>query len=450
MNYLKLSKNKKLLSSSILIVCLALTSILVFSSCGLNSDSSPCGGKIYNSPSMSIHGNYVFLSFYSRNKNQNPDASECTASTDPFDLKLGISIDNAQTWTSKTIKEKISVDSSAYKMYNQTLAVDPSSMYNIYVSYIDANGILYCASSRDQGNTWTYNRIDSNAGLTVNAHALGITSFGTLYVVYNAVDNTGSKLKYARSTDYGVSWNEIDNVDISTNAGHSPSIFIDLDNNVHVSYYQANVNGGLKYARLQAGTTSWSLKDVTSGDVSGPFSSINVSSGSIYISYYDPIGYTGSGTNYKENPDGLIKIFRSDNDGLTWLGPYTVDTLDYTGKASSITSANINGLDYVYLSYGLYHLNDTDGSTVENKLKFAYSTNKGVDFTIRQLEIDSNVAPTTGTSSLKYLNSNLQFYRSGTSNKLYLVYVGNSASNIIFQTSSDGGESWNDKHVLSL
>jgi hypothetical protein len=441
MNKLNFFKTRSFLFSPIvLFLTISLISILKLSSCGTNNGSDGTG-KIYNSPSMCIRGNYIFLSFYSKNKDQ---------TTEPFDLKLGISIDNGQTWSSKIIKQKASFNSSAYKMYTQTLAVDPSSNYNIYVSYIDASGILYCASSRDQGTTWTHNRIDTSSGLTVNAHALGITSNGYLYIVYNAVDNTGSKLKYAKSTDWGVTWNEIDNVDISTNAGHSPSIFIDLDNNVHVSYYQANVNGGLKYARLQAGATNWFLNDVTSGDVSGPFSSINVSGGSIYISYYDPIGYTGSGTSYQEKPDGLIKVFRSDNEGTSWAGPYTVDPLDYTGKASSVTSANINGIDYVYVSYGLYHLNDTDGSTVENKLKFASSNNKGVTFTIRSLELESNVAPTTGTSSLKYLNSNLQFYTSGVLQKLYLVYVANSASNIIFQTSSDAGATWNDKHTLAL
>lgn len=430
-------------------IAIFLLSIFIFSSCGLNNGGSACAGKLYNSPSMSIHGNYVFLSFYSKNKNQDPDASECTTSTDPFDLKLGISIDNGQTWTSKTIKEKISVNSLAHKMYTQTLAVDPSSsMYNIYVSYIDANGILYCASSRDQGNTWTHNRIDTTSGLSVNAHALGITSFGHLYIVYHAVDNSGSKLKYAKSTDWGVSWNEIDNVDISNYTGESPSIFIDQYNNVHVSYYQGAVYGGLKYARLPAGTTNWIKKDIKVNDakVSGPLSSINVTAGSIYIAFYDPEGYTGSGTSYLENPDGKIKVYRSDDDGVSWLGPYTVDTFEYTGKAPSITANGAN----VYLSYGLYHYDETDGSSIENKLKFASSSNSGVNFTIRSLEIDSNVAPTTGTSSLKYLNSNLQFYISGVSNKLYLVYVGNSAGNIIFQTSSDGGETWNDKHVLSL
>jgi len=150
--------------------------------------------------------------------------------------------------------------------------------------------------------------------------------------------------------------------------------------------------------------------------------------------------------NDNERPDGAIKVFRSQNDGLSWTGPYVVDPLDYTGKAPSITANGAN----VYLSYGLYHYDETDGSTIENKLKFASSTNNGVDFTIRPLEIESNVAPTTGTSSLKYLNSNLQFYTSGVLQKLYLVYVANSASNIIFQTSSDAGATWNDKHTLAL
>ncbi|MEI6093294.1 MAG: hypothetical protein WCQ47_06390, partial [bacterium] len=68
-------------------------------------------------------------------------------------------------------------------------------------------------------------------------------------------------------------------------------------------------------------------------------------------------------------------------------------------------------------------------------------------FTIRSGNITTGLAPTYSNSGLNYLSNSMAFYNLNGVKRLYLIYVANSAANAVFQTSTDGGNTWGSKNL---
>jgi hypothetical protein len=416
---------------------------IILCGCGGGDNPTPCVGKTYSTPSVYVNGSYVYTSAYARNIYADPSASTCTDNTSAYDLVFGMSQDGGETWTTKTVKEAISPSSSPIYLSPQAIATDSSN--RIFISYVDNSNILYCAYSSDNGSTWAYSRVENTASTTVTDHAIITDSANKIYIVFTATNTVNGTvtLKYGKSTDNGATWttNFIDSTD---QAGYHPSISIDSSSILHVSYYYAEIIGGLKYAKSSDGASTWTTVNVkiNDGTVSGPLSSIAATTGAIYIAFYNPESYAVVGGSYTENKDGILQIMKSVDGGTTWTGPVTVDSTTYTGKAPAISAVGSS----VYIAYGYYQYDDA-GTVSNNKLKFASSTDSAVNFTVQSVELDSGLAVNNNVSSLSFLSPSMKYYTLNGTGKLYLVYAGSSGANVTFKTSSNGGTTWGSKSL---
>lgn len=429
------------MKKNIIILVYTVTLFFLIISCG-RQDSPSCSGKIYNSPSIYVAGTYVYTSIYAKNKSADPNDASCPTNTDAYDLVFGKSTDSGNTWSAVTVKQKISPSADPINLSSQAIAADDTNSNRIYISYIDSNNILYCASSADGGSTWTFSRVENTTNTTVADHAIETDSAGGVHIVYTAINSGLATLKAAKSTDFGATWT-LKDVDTASNTGYKPSITIDSSNLLYVSYYYSDTNGGLKFARsIDLGST-WSPVVVKTGDgtVSGPFSSVAVTSSAIYVAFYNPGGYTVISGGYTENKNGTIQIMKSTNGGSSFSSLVNIDTNSYSGKNLSLVSDGSNNL---YVSYGLYQ---DEGVITDNELKFASSTNGGATFTIRSGSIATGLAPTENRSGLNYLSNAMTYYNLNGIKRLYLIYVASSASNAVFQTSTDGGTTWGAKNL---
>ena len=418
-------------------VFLTILIILFLSACG-HQDSPSCAGKLYNSPSLYVLGSYVYTSIYSKNKSSDPNNPSCPANPNAYDLVFGKSTDGGNTWNSTLVKQNISPSSTPVQLYSQTIAADPTNTSRVYISYIDSTNTLYCASSADGGSTWSFTRVENTTNVTVLGHSIVTGLNGSVYIVYTAVVNGLANLRFVSSTDNGKTWNSPVTVDSNTGAGYYPSLAIDSANYLYVSYYYAQPTGGLMFAKSTSFGAGWSNFAVKTSDttVSGPFSSIaTISNGAIYIAFYNPGGYTPTAGGYTENKDGTVQLMSSANGGASFSNPVTIDSNSYTGRAPAIAASGSN----VYVAYGLYQ---DEGAVTDNRLKFASSTNGGVNFNVRPAELATGLAVTYNRSGLNYLSPAMLFYSPNGLGKLYLMYAGSGGTNVVFATSSDGGTSW--------
>ncbi|MFH1223466.1 MAG: hypothetical protein V1647_03880 [Pseudomonadota bacterium] len=405
-------------------VCLG---ALTLTTCG-GGDDNPCAAKLYNSPSMIVYGNSIYISYYSKNKYTDPSASSCTESSTNYDLIFSYSADNGNSWSKKTVVSQVLPPSSAVGLSTQNIAVN-STGSQIFISYLDGS-ILKCAYSLDSGSTFTSVTVDSDSAAT--NQALIMDGNGKLYIAYDpylltSTEDT-STLYVATSTDSGVTWTTTE-VDSTAGTGHSPSMAVDETNQVYVTYYYATTSGGLKYALYNL--SAWSTGSVKVGDgaVSGLFSSVIVPPGNTsYVAFYDPNGYSVTSDGYIENTNGTLKFTKSVSPSIV-----TIDSAAYTGEA---VSAGISG-NNVYVSYGQYN-----PSGDINGLKFAKSTNGGSSFTVSSGYIDTDIVPTSTTRGLVYLNSCLKVYTLNSVTTVYIVYVASSGTALKFAKSSDGGGTW--------
>ena len=413
--------------------------VMFLSACGHQSGSS-CSGKLYNSPSLYVLGTNIYVSIYSKVKSSDPSNPSCPANTNAYDLTFGKSTDGGNNWTSTVVKQKISPSSTPVQLYSQTIAADPTNTNRIYISYIDSTNTLFCATSADGGSTWSSSRVESTTNTTVIGHAIVTGLNGSVYIIYTAVVAGQVNLKFASSTDNSATWSNQTFIDSTPGAGYYPSVAIDSANILYVSYYYAQTNGGLKFAKLTTlGSVLSSLSVKTNdGTVSGPFSSIAATSNGIYIAFYNPGGYTTLAGGYTESKNGNVQLVSSVDGGNNFplsTNLFNVDTNPYTGRAVSLAANGSN----LYVAYGLYQ---DEGAVTDDRLKFASSTNGGVNFNIRPAEIASGLAVTYNRSGLNYLSSSMLYYSPNGLGKLFLMYAGSGGTNAVFATSSDGGSSW--------
>ena len=157
---------------------------------------------------------------------------------------------------------------------------------------------------------------------------MAMDSEGTLHVIYWRP--TGG-LEYA-SRAAGGSWS-LGDVDASTGVGWFPSITIDANDDVHVSYGIVTV-GGLKYAHKAKAASTFNASDADATAAYGHNSSIGVDgSGAIYIAHYH------------DGADDLLLTTRPSGGAF---GTNPVDTMDDVGRNSSLVAETDGTLHIVY------------------------------------------------------------------------------------------------------
>lgn len=294
------------------------------------------------------------------------------------------------------------VDSSGDVGRNSSIAVDGS---NIYISFYDySNGNIKFARSTNGGATWTdIQDIDYVGFSTLYVFTAVAVNGPNVYIAY--YDYTSHDLKFARSTDGGVTWPTIQTIESSGMVGRYISIAVD-GSNIYLSYYLYTALE-LRFAMSTDGGDNWPIiQTVDTTNNVGLYTSIAVNGSNVYISYYD-------------NTSNYLKFARSTDGGSTWP---TIQTLDSSADVGKYTSIAVNGSN-IYISY-------CDASS--NNLKFARSTDSGDTWPTIQT-VDSGLIA-IGSTSIAIDGSN--------------VYIAYYTGNLKFVRSIDSGDNWQSSQTV--
>jgi len=230
-------------------------------------------------------------------------------------------------------------------------------------------------------NTWTTIKTDVNGGVHLGYLLPYVDYFGTV---------TSSDLKYA--TDSSGSY-ESEIVDPTDNVGSDLSLTVDLNNHIHLSYYDA-ANSALKYATNASG--SWITSTIDNSPLVGKYSSIAIDSNNkVHISYLDymwleALKYaTNAGgtwvTSTIDSAAGVgaysslavdsknkihISYYDKINRALRYAtnagGTWVTSTIDSDGDVGKYSSLAIDSTDYIHVSYY---------DSTNRSLKYAFGEN---------------------------------------------------------------------------
>jgi hypothetical protein len=170
------------------------------------------------------------------------------------------------------------------------------------------------------GDNWITMTIDSENDVG-QFSSIAVDVDGEVHISY--YDATMGRLMYA-FTSAGA-WIPLvgDNVG---NVGQYSSIAVDSNRSAHISYYDAT-NGNLKYATNSGGM--WSTSVIDSSSNVGQYSSITLdSSDKVHISYYD---VTNGNLKYATNQGGTWNSTTVDSNGN--VGQYSAIVMDLSDKA---------------------------------------------------------------------------------------------------------------------
>ena len=311
---------------------------------------------------------------------------------------------------------KLVVDSNIHFGQSTSIAIDG---LNVYISYCDMlNGNLKFAKSSDGGVTWPASNIKGvDPNLNVGLYNSIAVEGSNIYISY--YDEANKDLKFAKSTDGGNTWPVLNMriIDSIGDVGEYTSLAIN-GSEIYISYYDST-NKDLKFARSTDYGNTWlftNLKTVDfTGDV-GTYTSIAVDGLNIYISYYDIT-------------NGDLKLAKSTDGGALFpvLNIRTIDTGGGGGNVGEYSSIAVDGSN-IYISYS---------ST--NHLKFAKSTDGGYTWPASNIQIaDVSVSAVMGTS-IAVNGSNL-----------YISYYDWASENLKFVKSTSGGYSWLTDHKRNI
>ncbi|MGB0313586.1 MAG: putative Ig domain-containing protein, partial [Poseidonia sp.] len=286
---------------------------------------------------------------------------------------------------------KVSVDTSNNVGYYTSIAIDSNDA--VHISHFDDTNkypkYATCSSGCTTASNWNNVQVETS-GAGGYFTSIAIDSNDAVHMSYFRWTN--SEFKYATCSSgctMTSNWNTVsfDSVG-SLGTGHNPSMAIDSNDGVHVSYFDAT-NNDLKYATCSSGCTTasnWNKVSVdTTGDV-GYHSSIGIDSNDgLHISYFD------------ETDDDLK--YATCSSGCTTASSWNNETLDSsTTLTGEYTSIAIDANDVIHISYFDDTNNDLKYATCSSGCTTASNWNKlsvdtsGIVGPYTSIAIDSNDA----------------------------------------------------------
>lgn len=427
-----LSRGLMLKKSFLLLPCLVL-----FVGCGLFDDNS-CQGTLYRTPSLYTGaGGTIYVSYYVKDKSVDSDGT-CVDNTANYSLVFAQSADDGASWTKKIIASEV-LPSDTTELMSQSLAVNTAGY--IFITYVNLDKQLVVSVSKDSGLTFYPTNLETYYG--VRGNSIMTDYNGNVYVAYNTystsdpTDTSSVMLRVIKYSGGTGTWGTATTIDSTANTGFAPSLTVTGNNKIFISYYYRGAanSAGLEYARSDDSGATWTTGDIKAADgsVSGPLSwIISDTNNYLYVGYYDPAGYTGSNSNWKEKDTGTYHIAKSTDYGLTWT-TNTIDSDADTGKSNTLVPGM--GGTNVNVCYGKL-INYTALDSTDNQILCSQSTDGGTLFSTPTV-VDTGSTMDINVAGLTYLNMAMDFYNSS----LYLVYsVTNSdgTTNLKLAKSTDG------------
>jgi len=217
-------------------------------------------GDVGKYNSIAIDSNDALHISYRDSTNTNLKYATCSSS----------SCTSSWAWTRSTIDSVGNVGSRT------SIAIDSNDA--VHISYHDiTSGDLKYAT--DQNGSWANTTVDS-VGTVGQYTSIAIDSNDVVHISY--YDATTKDLKYASNMQSSIQTgfgNVIKFIDRDAEVGRYSSIAVDLNGDVHISYYDAT-NGDLKYAALQ-GVNPWNVYGYSISPALPSGLSLNFTSGEI-------------------------------------------------------------------------------------------------------------------------------------------------------------------------
>ncbi len=336
------------------------------------------------------------------------------------------------------------IDNSTNVAYGVSINVD--SMGRVHVVYSDATlDLRYAMLDND---VWSYAILDN----TVGSYKSIVSDINDKqHIVY--IDREPSSYQLGYLTNSGAKW-IVETVDQDDSADKYSSIAVDKNGTVHIAYYDIFVDGNVTKGRLchvtNANLSMIETVDFTSTSVPSYPSMVVDSDGFVHISYYDSVN---SGTpKYATNADGTWKNYTLDSLGN--VGQYTAIAVDSTGIVHIVyTFLSSNPANNVlkYANYSSVSGLDTEsiitGVSANNQLALMADSEDNLHLAYYK-GADLNYAKKTGASwgtsevvdTSDQLGGGLAMFVDG-QGIIYLTYYDNGLNKLLYANNSDG--TWN-------
>src|SRR3989344_4350138 len=306
---------------------------------------------------------------------------------------------------------------------------------------------------RDSSSALASYVLDSAGGTETSVY---VVSTSTVFVSYYT--SAGGDLKFAKTINGGATWTT-STVDSTGTVGQEPSIYAPDSSTIYISYYD-NTNTNLKFAKSTDGGSNWSLATIDSTAAVGINSSIDAVAGAIYIAYYDVTNVsdrfvkyaksTDAGANWTlgtiDNPTANLYDVKTSIDVLSATTAFvtysefngsakfaqTVDGgTNWTLKAVSGVSGSMGGSSVVATDANTIFMEFDNGSNNTSDLKFATSTDTGVNWTVSNID----TATVSGGGYPKAIYA-------ADARTLFVAYFDSNNSDLEFAKTTNGGTSW--------
>jgi len=331
----------------------------------------------------------------------------------------------------------IDITNGNYDNYFPSIAVkNPSTIYLVFYGNSPANPSYYqirFTKSTDGGNTWSSPIDITNGDYTQVEPAIAIDSSGNIHVVWSGESSlagyTYYQLRYAKSTDGGITWSNPIDITSGLYQQEYPKIAIDSANNIYVvwdgtsatyTYYQ------IRYAKSTDGGNTWSSPiDITN-------TSYNQYKPAIAIDNSDNIHILWRGTS---DTYYQIRYIKSTDKGNTWSSPIDITSGNYLQLYPAIVIDKAGNIHVVW-----------DGrsplSPTYYQIRYAKSIDNGNTWS----------SPIDITSGNYY-----QYYpaiATDSFNNIHIVWEGESSLSpnyyqIRYAKSTDGGNTWSNPINIS-
>jgi len=329
------------------------------------------------------------------------------------DLKYATNVSGA--WVTSTIDS-----GPAWVGYCTSIAIDSNN--DVHISYYDYTNVDLKYATNVSG-AWVTSTIDSEGSVGWDT-SIAIDSNNKVHISYR--DITYDDLKYA--TNASGAW-VTSTIDSEVNMVWYTSIAIDSNNKVHISYYDST-NRDLRYATNASGAWVTSTIDgaVYDADYRGQFPSMAIDSNNkVHISYNRVLGAANGDLKYATNVSGAwvtSTIFDSngigedvrdtsiaidsnnkvhisyhqrdninDREEIKYVtdasGAWVISTIDSEGSVGLYTSIAIDSNNkvhisyYASLSYDLKYATDASGawvtSTIDSEGSVGWDTSIAID-----------------------------------------------------------------------
>lgn len=211
-----------------------------------------------------------------------------------------------------------------------TIAV--SSEGDVHIAFYDSTAFAYDLKYLFKPAGGAFNpavAVDAE-GVVGADPSIALDADGGVHVSYSRVDQ--NNLRYAYKAAGGAwSTENVDGVAPAEEVGRASSIKVDAAGGVHVSYKGLGVAKGLRYAYRASGGT-WAIEKVDVATDAGWDSSLALDGQRVLIAHYDIT-------------TGDLKLARKTE------GAWSLETLDATGTVGRYASLVVSGLGTVHVSY---------------------------------------------------------------------------------------------------